>query len=619
MNKSNLFTEVWRIIGWAIVRGLKWLSDLCQMVFNRSFNLLNWTDYSKIDALIKSFRPLLIGIFILSLMVLGFILIVDHKKKPKILNTVIIMLLVFSATGLIMNRLNAVITYAKDAILTDEENTYSSTNIIRSNLYDLLYIDKQLPGGISDMEFNKNEDTNYEAYLYPELSDDDLVYIDFIESIDPNSDYLKDNSKEIMSKKLVWHYSGSALDEINSGYKLFNNFGNEWYYRYKLNWFPTVISMIALILVYLIMSYKTVRIIFEIVVHEILAFLYSSNINEGKKTLKIIEGIKNSYIALLLCCVLIKLFLFFQEFISSQMEMNAAVRSLLLLFAAFAVIDGPNIIQQITGIDAGLTSGFQKLMSAGRMVQGTVRGATMMYDRHERRQWQKSQTEQMKNNKNGNSSSPGSIETPHNGKFEQNRNPDQSKNMKDFASDTKPDDIKTNDKAALEKESTIGHETSDAKQNQIDQSAKDNPIHGLSDINEKDKTGKEKRTPSAQLSDGKFRDKSDINGDNNDQISASASDHTIQNPSDNPLIRNSLDKGSSLEEKSNNMKNQTRADGEKFSPNTDYTSPKTSYNGSLQSIEKSPVPTEQVSQKKSEHLSENRSPFTSSKKRKDKL
>ena len=56
---------------------------------------------------------------------------------------------------------------------------------------------------------------------------------------------------------------------------------------------------------------------------------------------------------------------------------------MILLFIAFAVIDGPNIIQKLTGIDAGLSSGTGKIMAgiqasriAGMMMSKGLSGMT---------------------------------------------------------------------------------------------------------------------------------------------------------------------------------------------------------------------------------------------------
>lgn len=56
---------------------------------------------------------------------------------------------------------------------------------------------------------------------------------------------------------------------------------------------------------------------------------------------------------------------------------DSIIPSFLLLAIAMAVIDGPNLIERIFSIDAGIQSGFKAAMAAvgiGRMASGTLHG-----------------------------------------------------------------------------------------------------------------------------------------------------------------------------------------------------------------------------------------------------
>lgn len=100
--------------------------------------------------------------------------------------------------------------------------------------------------------------------------------------------------------------------------------------------------------------------------------LYSPNLTNGQKTIKILDGIKDSYIIILLSLVSVRLYMIAIEYISGK-NWNGFTKGMFLLFIAFAVIDGPNLVQRITGLDAGLSDGMQKVMSAyyaGGMMAG---------------------------------------------------------------------------------------------------------------------------------------------------------------------------------------------------------------------------------------------------------
>ena len=105
--------------------------------------------------------------------------------------------------------------------------------------------------------------------------------------------------------------------------------------------------------------------------------LYSPNLTNGQKTIKILDGIKDSYIIIMLSLVSVRLYMIATEYISGK-NWNGFTKGMFLLFIAFAVIDGPNLVQRITGLDAGLSDGMQKVMSAyyaGGVMAGAARGA----------------------------------------------------------------------------------------------------------------------------------------------------------------------------------------------------------------------------------------------------
>lgn len=107
-----------------------------------------------------------------------------------------------------------------------------------------------------------------------------------------------------------------------------------------------------------------------------MAFLYSADITGSKKTLKILSSIKDNYIVLILTSVLIKVFLIFQTYISAKLGSHPITQSIILFFAAIAVCDGPNIIQQLTGVDAGLQSGVERILATTRFAQASLRNVT---------------------------------------------------------------------------------------------------------------------------------------------------------------------------------------------------------------------------------------------------
>lgn len=137
---------------------------------------------------------------------------------------------------------------------------------------------------------------------------------------------------------------------------------NTYYYRYSFDWWSAILEMLSFAIVLVFFSYKVVRTCYEIVFQELLAYLYSPNVANGQKAVKILDAMKNSYIVILLSVVSVKINLLATEYVSGK-NWGGFTKGLILFFVALAVIDGPNIVQKITGEDVGLSDGMQKAMS----------------------------------------------------------------------------------------------------------------------------------------------------------------------------------------------------------------------------------------------------------------
>ncbi len=119
---------------------------------------------------------------------------------------------------------------------------------------------------------------------------------------------------------------------------------------------------------------KIGRILIELAFNKILATVLAfSDIGTGKKLKMVVENILSMFAILISTSVLLKLYVVFTGWLNSPdvaIE-NQVVKLLVLGAGSWAVIDGPNIIERIFGIDAGIKS------SWGAVVAG-IEGAKML-------------------------------------------------------------------------------------------------------------------------------------------------------------------------------------------------------------------------------------------------
>lgn len=367
--QNDLFLDGCRTIGWGIVKLLKKLADVVQTLFEKAFSLINVTTWNTSNDFLKELQPLAVAVVCISLLAIGMMLMFKNEKLS--INPIVSMLLFFMVAGsgtVIISDLNTTLELGKKAL--EGSQSTSSSVIIKDHMYDLLYIDKEQ--GLINL-------ANDEPKKYDSLSDEQIELINIKEVINPNSSYLTtDEGRNILGKYLFFINSGATNEERIED--VYNGIGwnskddadlfNQFYYRYKVEYGQIIISLIIIVLIYLCASLKTVQLIYNIFASEVIAVVFSGELSNNTKVKKILLGIRDSYIALLLVVLNIRLYLFFQAFLTENFAETPLVKVLLELLVAIAVIDGPNVMEIISGRDVGMKSGIG-------MIAGAAFGARM--------------------------------------------------------------------------------------------------------------------------------------------------------------------------------------------------------------------------------------------------
>lgn len=376
---NDIILTAVRTVGWLLVKGFSLLLDCCITLYNYTFGLIDITRWSVLENYLSEYKPLIQAIMMASLVILGFMYMFGKNKKHNVLNSVLILAVVMSASTTIFTELNRFSIAFKDAALSGG-STVNGTELIRTNLYDLYYIDSQI--GL------ENLNSKGKIPQGTSLSKTDVDYINIGEVLDPGTDGLSKNAESILKKRLMSIGNGEyGLIDAKDGVA-WTDFGNTYYYRYTFHYGTYYLTAAAAILIYVCLAYKNTRVIYEIIVSRILVSLYAANLSSERKVVKILESIRDSYFALCFTVISLKSYFLFVEYLNSKTEINGLARGIIILFIAWCVIDGANIIEKLTGVDAGLSSMTGKLIAAYHMIRGagqTVQQARQFHMMKEQR------------------------------------------------------------------------------------------------------------------------------------------------------------------------------------------------------------------------------------------
>lgn len=365
-NNSDIFkldtilARTVRELLWGIVKVLGYIVDSISTVTDKLFVLDTFYNSQVVVDFINSVKPLIAVLFALSLLGIGYQLMFSQTKQfRKIGTNVLVALAVILVLPMAMDRMNTLTGYGVNAVKGNLP-TDITNEIIKSNVGDLVTYDKS--------DFNKEE--------IKKLSSANNIKIGKIRYIDPTSlmepsvmNEMTIKNKEVFSKKLVVTDTGDfKLAGLNQGWM---TFWKEYYYRFNVNFLNIIVSLGVIGATLAFTCFKLAKMIFELAYNKFLAILVApADINDGQKTKQVIQNIMSTFIVVFLIAVLLK---FYVMFIAVCARVTGMEGVILLVAGSFAVIDGPNLVEKLFGIDAGLQSGF-KTMAGAYMVGSAVMG-----------------------------------------------------------------------------------------------------------------------------------------------------------------------------------------------------------------------------------------------------
>lgn len=386
LSNNSVVNDGLRYIGFGLAKITASLADVSKGLYDKTFGMIDITQYEKVNAIIRKFEPAVIALMCLCLIGLGISYIVLAEKKP-IFRNILLTGLVLTMSVYAFNMANTLVSGFKDDVIGNASSNEPVYEIVDNSMIDLVNIDAK--GRIKSLNYKSGKGVITGAGI---KTKDDFSAVNIVEvlNFDDKDEGQKlygwsDTFNELLSAKVVKLGSGKYKGMgLNSGI-LGTNVGNEFYYRYSFDFFPCMLELFAIILLYIALSYKNVRITVELIISRIMALFYSADFG-GEKLKLILFFIRDTYIALLISVVCVKLFAILSGALP-MLGITGLAKSIVVIFIAYAVIDGPNLAERILGIDAGLSSSVGRTMAvlgmarlgAGKMVSAAKSGAGGAY------------------------------------------------------------------------------------------------------------------------------------------------------------------------------------------------------------------------------------------------
>lgn len=372
---KNLAWDVIREIGWWFIKTLANLCNYLNSAVVKIYDLLGFSNSKFITNFMDDLYPLYTGVLMLSLMFVGFWFIMKKEdSKGNIFQNLVVIILIITCMPAITSKFADLTIAGSDHVRAQYTKKTAAFSIIDDNVIDLLLVDSKTSkdkfskysnwNGASGSKINNIDDMGKVKRLditaYMDYDDGDLVH--------------KDLWKARLTEDSEGEYTEGKMDET------FFDVFHDYYYRYHVNWFTVIFSLLAMAIVLFFTCFKAGRIIIEVAVHQVFAaFIALTDIVSGQRIKEFIRSFIALFASLFLIACLLGIYFMGLQYLSNQyssgiIKDNAFLYVLMQIVLAFAVIDGPALIEKILGTDIGMKSGWQIMAGAA----GAAAGASAM-------------------------------------------------------------------------------------------------------------------------------------------------------------------------------------------------------------------------------------------------
>lgn len=374
LSNNSIVEDIFRWLSWNVTKVVCFLGELSEGLYNKTFGLIDLTNYPAINSLIVRFKPVLVALTVLCVAIYGITLMVNKEKKTDVIGNIILAILTVTCSIYIFTTANSLIQSFKSDILTGDVKS-ASYELVNNNLIDLVSIEKG--GGITNLNYDKGYGIIHNAGVKSKAQMDEINITETInwDDKDKGKDLYgwSDTFNEYMRYRAV-KTGNTYIKAENYDGVLTSTIGNDFYYRYDFDFWSANLQLIALILMFLALAYKNVRLSYELVVAKFMAFFFSADVGGGQRLRASLMLIRDLYFTLAVSVLCVKLYFIFTQAITS-FGINGVAKGIVSIFIAYTVIDGPNVVERVLGMDAGLSSSMARSMAVIGMARVGMRGA----------------------------------------------------------------------------------------------------------------------------------------------------------------------------------------------------------------------------------------------------
>lgn len=365
--QGNTVADFFRFIGWWICRALFFLSEKAESAIDSIYSLLDVSGLlgsTQIGDFLEFLKPVFFAFIVAGILFLGFKYIFGSiKDKSSIPSSLIICMLVILGLPTMISAFADITNLSVQSVKGEYNSAAFTTSIALSSIHDLRYYD--------DLGWDSAEPIVYSegdlvgTSCYNRLSADTYKKIDINEKMDPEDTGLK--NRDLYGKYLVLGVDNKySVKDIDYGgwLDIFPHF----YYRYHVDWLLLVVCLLATAVALIFTGLKVAVLLIDIIRDEIIATaLAAVDFETAQKVKEAVKGILACFVTIFATAVFLRLFFLLvviERNLYTSGKVGVIAFSILIIVTTYAVIDGPDMMRRLFGIDAGVRSGWHMAIGA---------------------------------------------------------------------------------------------------------------------------------------------------------------------------------------------------------------------------------------------------------------
>lgn len=347
---THIITSIFRTLGWVINSLVRGILDGLESFLDGVYKLAELPMSNGVTKFINDNRILVFSVGVVFL-IWFFIRYMNNRnvQGKSLIDNVLMGAMVLISSSMIIAALTTGTFEVAKVIYSDGGAT--STAIYNENITDVLSFDQSNWKGKSSI---KTVDLDREQY----------DFLDINQEINQKKlKFENKNSKEVFSYKL----ENNAKNELEK-VKLASGFlkVDEHYYRYSWHPWQIFFMMIISMAIIILTAFKYLHAIYNIGYNAVVinGFAFSDFV-EAAKLKKIIQGTINIMINVIMFAVSMKVYRLLSNYITVQKDINSVNKILYQIMLVVIVVEGPYIIQELTGYEGGLKSAIRQAATIG--------------------------------------------------------------------------------------------------------------------------------------------------------------------------------------------------------------------------------------------------------------